>query len=151
MCVASNDALIGFLTCEHKSSLAVYLKNIEQQLGVQAKQELSKTDKYKDKLLKPSKRTLNIDLVGTPFQLSVWRALLTIENGQTCSYQDIAKRVGKPKGARAVGGAVGQNPICYLVPCHRVITQNGKIGGYSGGLAVKRKMLLHEGFDQFLK
>jgi O-6-methylguanine DNA methyltransferase len=81
----------------------------------------------------------------TEFQKSVWRALSKIRRGQTKSYGEIAQAIGKPKAIRAVGGAGGANPIPVLVPCHRVLAANGKIGGFSGGLDWKRKLLVREG------
>jgi methylated-DNA-[protein]-cysteine S-methyltransferase len=82
---------------------------------------------------------------GTEFQLSVWRSLLKIRLGRTQSYGEIAKSIGKPKAMRAVGGACGANPIPLLVPCHRVLAANGKIGGFSGGSGWKEKLLAREG------
>jgi len=81
----------------------------------------------------------------TEFQKSVWRALRKIRPGQTKSYGEIARAIGRPKAVRAVGGACGANPIPVLVPCHRVLAANGKIGGFSGGLNRKRELLAHEG------
>ena len=82
---------------------------------------------------------------GTEFQLSVWKSLLKIKQGHTQSYGEIAKSIRKPKAVRAVGGACGANPIPLLVPCHRVLAANGKIGGFSGGLDWKEKLLTREG------
>ncbi len=81
---------------------------------------------------------------GTRFQRQVWADLLTIPRGQTCSYGDIAQRIGC-NSARAVGQAVGANPIALLIPCHRVIQKTGGLGGYHWGLGVKRKLLAWEG------
>jgi methylated-DNA-[protein]-cysteine S-methyltransferase len=82
---------------------------------------------------------------GTDFQQSVWRALRQIPTGQTRSYGEIARQIGRPKALRAVGGACGANPIPVLVPCHRVLAANRKIGGFSGGLDWKRTLLVREG------
>ena len=87
---------------------------------------------------------LGIDPRGTEFQLKVWDALLEIPYGGTCSYSDIASRVGCPSAVRAVGSANGANPISLVVPCHRVINADGKLGGYGGGLVLKRKLLAME-------
>lgn len=84
---------------------------------------------------------------GTPFQQTVWRALGQIPIGQTRSYGEIAGAIGQPKAVRAVGGACGANPIPVLVPCHRVLAANGKLGGFSGGLDWKRKLLESEGVN----
>ena len=81
----------------------------------------------------------------TEFQKSVWRALRKIRRGQTKSYGAVARAIGRPRAVRAVGGACGANPIPVLVPCHRVLTANGKIGGFSGGLNRKRELLAREG------
>jgi methylated-DNA-[protein]-cysteine S-methyltransferase len=81
---------------------------------------------------------------GTEFQLRVWRALQEIPYGKTCSYLDIAKAVGDPKATRAVGSANGQNPIPIIIPCHRVIGQDGSLTGFGGGLARKRFLLALE-------
>jgi methylated-DNA-[protein]-cysteine S-methyltransferase len=82
--------------------------------------------------------------VGTPFQLRVWRELRNIPYGQTISYGELARRVGSPKGSRAVGLANGANPISIVVPCHRVIGSNGKLTGYGGGLPNKERLLALE-------
>ncbi len=82
---------------------------------------------------------------GTEFQQKVWRVLRRIRPGQTCSYSEIAQRIGNPKAVRAVGGACGANPIPVFVPCHRVLAANNLIGGYSGGLNWKRALLKREG------
>ena len=82
---------------------------------------------------------------GTTFQRKVWNALRKIARGQTKSYGEIARAIGKPKAVRAVGGACGANPIPVLVPCHRVLAANKKLGGFSGGLNWKRKLLAREG------
>ena len=82
---------------------------------------------------------------GTPFQQNVWRALQKIPRGKTRSYGEIARRIDKPKAVRAVGGACGANPIPIFVPCHRVLAANGTLGGFSGGLNWKRKLLAGEG------
>jgi methylated-DNA-[protein]-cysteine S-methyltransferase len=87
---------------------------------------------------------LPIRLDGTPFQRRVWDALLEIPYGRTISYKQLASRVGSLAGFRAVGAANGRNPISIVVPCHRVIAHDGKLGGYGGGLPRKRWLLDHE-------
>jgi O-6-methylguanine DNA methyltransferase len=89
-----------------------------------------------------------LDLTGTGFQRSVWNALRKISFGKTKSYGEIARAIGRPKAARAVGGACGANPVPVLVPCHRVLAANQKLGGFSGGLEWKRRLLTREGFDR---
>lgn len=88
--------------------------------------------------------TLPMDLHGTDFQHSVWKALQEIPYGQTVSYTDIAERIQKPKSVRAVGTAIGANPVLITVPCHRVIAKSGKLTGYRGGLEMKEQLLLLE-------
>ncbi len=86
-----------------------------------------------------------IQTKGTPFQENVWKALREIPYGETCSYGDIAKKIGCPKGARAVGAACGRNPVLIVTPCHRVVGGNGALTGFTGGLHVKEKLLELEG------
>ena len=85
-----------------------------------------------------------LDLNGTPFQLAVWRALMQIPYGATAGYGDVAAAIGRPKAARAVGGANHNNPVSIIVPCHRVIGSDGSLTGYGGGLHRKRWLLDHE-------
>ena len=82
---------------------------------------------------------------GTAQQRDVWRALLSIPYGETVSYGEVARRVGRPSAARAVAAAIGKNPWSIIVPCHRVVGATGKLTGYGGGLARKRWLLEHEG------
>jgi methylated-DNA-[protein]-cysteine S-methyltransferase len=81
---------------------------------------------------------------GTPFQQEVWAALRTIPYGETWSYKRLAEEVGRPAAVRAVGAANGRNPVWLVVPCHRVIGSDGRLGGYAGGVDVKRYLLDHE-------
>lgn len=87
---------------------------------------------------------LAVHLKGTNHQLQVWRALLRIPDGCLISYGDLAARIGRPNSSRAVANAVGANPVAYVIPCHRVLRSTGAIGGYAGGLALKRAMLVRE-------
>jgi methylated-DNA-[protein]-cysteine S-methyltransferase len=94
---------------------------------------------------KPVYWRVPIDLsAGTDFQQSVWRALTKIPRGETRSYGWVAKQVGKPGASRAVGTACGANPVPVVVPCHRVIASDGSIGGFGGGLPMKRRLLALE-------
>ena len=88
---------------------------------------------------------LPLAATGTPFQQKVWHALCTIKQGETKTYAWLAKKINNEKAVRAVGCANGANPIALIVPCHRVIGSNGKLTGYAGGLALKAKLLMHEG------
>jgi len=83
-------------------------------------------------------------LIGAPFQIKVWEALLSIPSGNVTTYSEIAGAVGNPKAVRAVGTAVGRNPVSWLIPCHRALRKSGELGGYHWGLPVKRAMLGYE-------
>jgi AraC family transcriptional regulator of adaptative response/methylated-DNA-[protein]-cysteine methyltransferase len=83
-------------------------------------------------------------LIGAPFQIKVWEALLSVPTGHVTTYSDIARVIGHPKAVRAVGSAVGRNPISWLIPCHRALRKSGGLGGYHWGLPVKRAMLAWE-------
>jgi methylated-DNA-[protein]-cysteine S-methyltransferase len=88
---------------------------------------------------------LPLRLAGTPFQQSVWAALLRIPFGRTLSYGELARAMGRPNASRAVGLANGRNPVSIIVPCHRVIGANGDLTGYGGGMLRKRQLLEFEG------
>jgi AraC family transcriptional regulator of adaptative response/methylated-DNA-[protein]-cysteine methyltransferase len=85
-----------------------------------------------------------LHLIGAPLQIKVWEALLTIPDGHVTSYSEIAKSIGSPKAVRAVGTAVGRNPVSWLIPCHRALKKSGELGGYHWGQPVKRAMLAYE-------
>jgi len=87
---------------------------------------------------------LPLALAGTVFQRRVWQALLEVPCGTTISYAELARRVGAPRGVRAVGAAVGRNPVSVIVPCHRVVGSDGSLTGYAGGLERKRALLARE-------
>ena len=85
-----------------------------------------------------------LHMIGAPFQLKVWEALLNIPSGHVTTYSEIARAIGHPKAVRAVGTAVGRNPVSYLIPCHRALRKSGGLGGYHWGLPVKRALLAWE-------
>lgn len=88
--------------------------------------------------------TVPLRLIGSEFQTHVWHALTKIPYGKTIAYGEIAREVNSPKAVRAVGGAVGANPLSIIIPCHRVVGANGSITGYGGGYAAKRRLLALE-------
>lgn len=88
-----------------------------------------------------NKLDLPLHLKGTPFQMDVWRALQEIPYGETVSYSQVAEKIGKLSAVRAVGGAIGANPVMIFVPCHRVIGKNGQLTGFRGGLEMKKYLL----------
>jgi methylated-DNA-[protein]-cysteine S-methyltransferase len=94
---------------------------------------------------KKKKFNVPLDIRGTEFQRKVWNELSKIPYCKTISYKKIAEKVGNKKALRAVGKATAQNPVCLVIPCHRVINKNGKLGGYSAGLKVKERLLELEG------
>jgi AraC family transcriptional regulator of adaptative response/methylated-DNA-[protein]-cysteine methyltransferase len=95
---------------------------------------------FDPKLWRPD-QPLRVVMIGTDFEVRVWETLLKIPMGRLTTYSDIARTIDKPKAARAVGAAVGKNPVCFVVPCHRVIGKSGELTGYHWGLTRKRAML----------
>lgn len=87
---------------------------------------------------------VRVDVAGTPFQEAVWKALRDVPAGETTTYGEIARRIGAPKAVRAVGTAVGKNPVGVVVPCHRIVPSSGGIGSYGGGVDRKAWFLDHE-------
>ena len=88
---------------------------------------------------------LKLDISGTAFQESVWKALKQIPYGQTKSYTQIAEEINNPKAVRAVGSAIGRNPVLMVIPCHRVVTKTGTVSQYRGGVTMKENLLSLEG------
>lgn len=101
-----------------------------------------------DKYLKGEVKKFDIydkpEITGTDFQKSIWQELINIPYGETRTYKDIAQKINNPKALRAVGTAIGKNPFFIIIPCHRVIRSNGKMGGFAYGLDVKEKLLYLE-------
>lgn len=91
--------------------------------------------------------TIKLSPAGSAFQMQVWAELQKIPYGQTISYRELAAKIGDIRKTRAVGGANGRNPLPIIIPCHRVISSNGSLGGYSGGLDTKRYLLQLEGLE----
>jgi methylated-DNA-[protein]-cysteine S-methyltransferase len=121
----------------------VFLSKSKQYLPHHLEQQLQQ---YADG--KPVRWNIPLDMSsGTLFQQKVWRVLMTIPHGETRSYGWVAKQIGKPKASRAVGAACGANPVPVIVPCHRVIAGDGSLGGFGGGLPMKRRLLRSEGVD----
>jgi AraC family transcriptional regulator of adaptative response/methylated-DNA-[protein]-cysteine methyltransferase len=105
-----------------------------------------RTQKFAQQIFRPAKDrdALGLHLLGTPWQIKVWQALLAIPEGRTSTYRAIAGLAGNPRGSRAVGLAVGRNPIAWIIPCHRVLGSNGALTGYHWGMERKRAMLALE-------
>ena len=130
------------------------LSELSEQLGVEIVQGGTKTAAVNQDLarqeieeyLDGDRKSFSspLDMQGTPFQIEVWNELLKIPYGETRSYGEIAAAVGRPRAARAVGAAIGANPLPITVPCHRVIGKNGSLVGFGGGLRLKERLLLLE-------
>ncbi len=143
MLLASEDKLL-----EIKFSSSI--KNDELSENVEENNELPvfiDTEVQLNDYFRGKRNSFSIPIVlnGTEFQQKVWKQLQSIPFGQTISYQELAERVGDSKKARAVGNANGKNPIPIIVPCHRVIAKDGSLGGFGGGLPIKRYLLELEG------
>jgi AraC family transcriptional regulator of adaptative response/methylated-DNA-[protein]-cysteine methyltransferase len=87
---------------------------------------------------------IQLNPIGSDFQLSVWKELQNVKSGTTSTYGDIAKHIGNPKAVRAVASAIGANPVAWLIPCHRIVKSDGSIGGFHWGSAIKKRMLDYE-------
>ena len=136
--VASAHGLQGVFFNKQPGALVKKIDGAEP-----AQKILSRTVQQLEEYLNGQRKQFDVvyDLEGTAFQKQVWRQLAKIPFGKTVSYRDIAKRIDNPKAVRAVGSANGKNPLCIIIPCHRVIAADGTIGGYSGGIDIKKKLL----------
>jgi AraC family transcriptional regulator, regulatory protein of adaptative response / methylated-DNA-[protein]-cysteine methyltransferase len=123
---------------------------LKQWRSADISEDRSRTQPYVDRIFnsRQLKSALPVQLLGTNFQISVWRALLKIPHGKIVSYTDIAGIIGKPEAVRAVSSAVACNPIAYLIPCHRVIRKTGALGGYRWGITRKKAMLAWEAANE---
>ncbi|MCB0407412.1 MAG: methylated-DNA--[protein]-cysteine S-methyltransferase [Bdellovibrionales bacterium] len=139
--VASEKGLKGIYW--EKQNIANPLKSNDKSALKVAKQAQEEILEYFSG--KRQKFEVPLDLEGTEFQKKVWRELVKIPYGETRSYKDIATRLKDSQASRAVGNANGKNPVCIIVPCHRVIAADGSLGGYSGGLDKKKTLLKVEG------
>lgn len=131
---ADDNAVIGIVFNEPQN--AVWQDNM---ILLQCKSELQEYLAGKRQVF-----DVPIRFNGTDFQNSVWKQLLEIPYGQVISYGELAKAIGQPKAARAVGGACNKNPIGIIIPCHRVVGKNGSLTGYAGGIGTKEKLLALE-------
>ncbi len=139
--VATAKGLKGVYRDKQNVPMAPSLVGAAPELRVLAQAAKELTEYFSGKRKKFS---VTLDAQGTEFQKRVWRELAKIPYGKTCSYSDIAKNIKNAKAVRAVGTANAKNPHCIIVPCHRVIAADGTLGGYSGGLKTKIKLLALE-------
>lgn len=141
----------GLVRVSFRQSESKFTANLRQQIGADVVKSAVKTKAVVHQLrdyFAGRRRTFNVatDLSHvTPFQRSVLLAAAKVPPGKVVSYGDIAKRVGRPHGSRAVGQALGHNPVPIVIPCHRVVAAGGGLGGYTGGLTIKKKLLRLEG------
>lgn len=133
--ITSETAVIGIDFADQK-------RTVTKDSPVVMKEAIEQLDEY----FKGKRKafSLKVELRGTDFQKDVWNAMYKIPYGKTASYKEIAKAAGKPKAARAVGGACHRNPVSVVYPCHRVIGSDGSLTGFGGGLDLKEKLLKHE-------
>ena len=148
MLAADDEAL---LLCDRVESAKTNLARLEKALGRSAEEGSNPVLDDAVALLERYFAGESVELstpvrpIGTEFQRTVWSALRRVPRGQAASYGALARALGRPKAARAVGGAVGANPILLFIPCHRVLASNGALGGFSAGLDLKRRLLALEG------
>lgn len=131
---ASEKSVTGLRFCETKD-IGDNPNNVTEEVSKQLQEYFEKKRKYFD---------LKIEMTGTDFQMKVWKELTFIPYGETLSYLKLSQRLGNVKAIRAVGHANGQNPLPVIVPCHRVIGNDGRLVGYGGGLWRKKWLLQHE-------
>jgi len=147
--VAVGDA--GIVRVRFRQSEAAFVAELERQLGVRPVRSASQTADVVAQLRayfagRRRRFDVPVDLSHvTPFVRRVLTATMEVPAGNLVSYGDIARRIGQPRGSRAVGQALGRNPIPIVIPCHRVVASGGGIGGYGGGLAMKKRLLRLEG------
>ncbi|MGI6219780.1 MAG: methylated-DNA--[protein]-cysteine S-methyltransferase [Bacteroidaceae bacterium] len=145
----SYETAIGRLTivADETTIIRISLNEVDNtDSALQETSLIARTYKEIEEYLRGERKEFDIPITlsGTPFQLQVWKELQNIPYGETCSYTEIAERVGHKGSCRAIGNANRHNPILLLVPCHRVIAQDGSLAGYAGGSHVKRKLLKME-------
>ena len=141
------------LVASEKGLVAIDVRNNTQVVttpNASAEAILIKTKKQLEQYFAGKRTSFDValDLVGTEFQVQAWRALCRIPFGKTISYGQQAANIKKPKAFRAVGSANGKNPIPIIVPCHRVVSSDGSLGGYSLGLKMKKQLLALEGVSE---
>lgn len=139
--VASKDGLQGVFFDKQAVKAVKNLNRLKPEEKILGKAALQLEEYFAGKR---KKFDIALNFSGTSFQKQVWRELSKIPFGKTVSYRDIAKKIKNPKALRAVGSANGRNPMCVIVPCHRVIAADGSIGGYSGGIPIKQQLLKFE-------
>lgn len=140
--VATSEALVEIFFC----TLSAPRSSASNSSAKGAHSVLDQAERQLHEYFAGQRRSFDLPLApnGTDFQKKVWDALRGIPHGQTTTYGEIAKVIGKPRASRAVGGANNKNPLAIVIPCHRVVGSNGSLTGYAGGLTVKEKLLALE-------
>ncbi len=146
MHIAATAKGLCYVGSQNKPYEELYAWTTSRFLGCILLQDSDKLQPYTSELIEylqgvRKSFSLPSDFQGTPFQLAVWHALRSIPYGETKSYSDIAAQINKPSAVRAVGTAIGANPVLITVPCHRVIGKNGALTGYRGGIEMKSMLL----------
>ena len=142
--IMSNEiGLCGLAFCDHFGKDTVLADMKARWPKASYEKDTIFSDKEFKSILDQTKR-IELCLIGSKLQVQVWKALLKIPPGKVTSYTNLAKHIGKPKAVRTVATAIGKNPLCWLIPCHRVLRANGDLGGYHWGLNVKKNMLAYE-------
>ncbi len=148
--MVTDRGLCGLAFCEETGDAAALADLSARWPGATHRRDDDALAPHLDAAMTAGSRS-KLHLIGAPFQIKVWEALMAIPTGHVTTYGEIAQAIGSPRAVRAVGTAVGRNPISWLVPCHRAVRATGALGGYHWGLPVKRAMLAHEaaetGFD----
>lgn len=144
--IASISTPIGMLRISAQAEVICSVLFDESSAETHLPEEFSSIVKQFEEYFSGKRQTFDFDLIpgGTPFQLAVWKIVMDIPYGKTRSYGEIAQQMGLKNGARAVGLAVGANPLLIVVPCHRVVGSNGQLTGYAGGIDRKKWLLRHE-------
>ena len=142
--IMSNEmGLCGLAFCDHFGKDTVLADMKARWPRASYEKDTIFSDKEFKSIVDQTKR-VELCLIGSKLQIHVWKALLKIPPGKVTSYTTLAKHIGKPKAVRTVATAIGKNPLCWLIPCHRVLRANGDLGGYHWGLNVKKNMLTYE-------
>ena len=141
--MSNKMGLCGLAFCDHFGKDTVLADMKARWPKASYEKDTIFSDKEFKSTLDQTKR-VELCLIGNKLQIHVWKALLKIPPGKVISYTTLAKYIGKPKAVRTVATAIGKNPLCWLIPCHRVLRANGDLGGYHWGLNVKKNMLTYE-------
>lgn len=146
LCLIANTdkGICNVLFGDTEKVLVAELRNRRKGVALQEKQEMIHDTVLQYLAGNTAPEAIVLDLHGTDFQQKVWQALCTIPSGTTTTYSAVAEMIGIPAAVRAVGTAIGSNPVGYVVPCHRVIRGDGGLGGYAWGVARKQQMLDYE-------